>query len=597
MKALTLNFILLLSSTIAFSQINLSAGLRAKYDFSGNANDLSGNNFNGVNNGATLTFDRFGNQNSAYAFDGISAYIDVLNFASMIPGTEMSLSIWVKADGVKTQGLVILEPDSLKDRFFAGVYYDHNGTSSTFWDFGDMTHFGRLGEVGTFFQPGWEHYVFIVSAAQNFMQVYRNGYLKLMKTNVSSIINKNRSLNIGGGIAGATPTNNFFQGTLDDIRIYDRVLNPTEIMCLYNGYEGSNIKDLRVFITNHPNARPGFNENLYVTYQNVGTATMNGYVELNYDTNYNFIQATPSQDSIAPHYLGWNVNNLPPGGQGVFTAEMYLPASISLGTQLQNTAKIYPIIGDTTDFDNFDTLNQIVVGGYDPNYLEVLPRTDISPQFVTQGSPLYYIIHFQNTGTASAINVRTENFIDTNLIVSSVEVIASSHSNTFTIGNNNKLTFTFDGINLPDSGSNQSASNGFVIYKVKTKSNLVIGDSIKNTASIYFDFNLPVITNTTTTKVPLPSSLQQVHSLAQNLKLFPNPVSNSDIFLLLDSQHKQIITIQTLDINNKIINELTQTIQKGDNIVRIPTYKLSNGVYFLQCLFEGRIINEKFVKQ
>lgn len=69
---------------------------------------------------------------------------------------------------------------------------------------------------------------------------------------------------------------------------------------------------------------------------------------------------------------------------------MYLPASVPLGTQLQNTAKIYPIIGDTTDFDNFDTLHQTVVGGYDPNYLEVLLSTDISPQFVAQQAP--YII-------------------------------------------------------------------------------------------------------------------------------------------------------------------------------------------------------------
>jgi len=597
MKALTLNFILLLSSTIAFSQINLSAGLRAKYDFSGNANDLSGNNFNGVNNGATLTFDRFGNPNSAFAFDGIGAFIDISNFASMIPGTEMSLSIWVKADGVKSQGLVILEPDNITDRFFAGVYYSHNGVSSTFWDFGNITTNGRLGEVGTYFQSGWEHYVFIVSASQNFMQVYRNGYLKLMKTDFTSIINKNRSLNIGGGIAGASPTNCFFQGSLDDIRIYNRVLNPTEIMCLYNGYENSNVKDLRVFITNHPNARPGFNENLYVTYQNIGTATLNGYVELNYDTNYSFLQAIPSQDSIAPHYLGWNVYNLPPGGQGVITTQMYLPASVPLGTQLQNTAKIYPIIGDTTDFDNFDTLHQTVVGGYDPNYLEVLPSTDISPQFVAQQAPLYYIIHFQNTGTASAINVRTENFLDTNLIVSSVEVIASSHPNTFTLDNNNKLTFRFDGINLPDSGSNQLGSSGFVIYRVKPKHSLQLGDLIQNTASIYFDFNQPVVTNTTATMVVLPSGSPELQTNNNNLKLFPNPVSNSGLFLLCNSTLEQNIRLQLLDITGKVLLETNEKIHKGDNLIQIPSDKLKTGLFFIRCNFVDGIITRRFIKQ
>ena len=56
---------------------DLSDGLVAYYPFNGNADDESGNGNHGTVNGATLTIDRFGNENSAYSFDGIDDYIDI----------------------------------------------------------------------------------------------------------------------------------------------------------------------------------------------------------------------------------------------------------------------------------------------------------------------------------------------------------------------------------------------------------------------------------------------------------------------------------------------------------------------------------------
>ena len=67
--------ILLLSISVRGQKINLDSGLVACYPFNGNANDQSGNGYNGIVNGATLTSDRFGNPNSAYTFNGINNYI------------------------------------------------------------------------------------------------------------------------------------------------------------------------------------------------------------------------------------------------------------------------------------------------------------------------------------------------------------------------------------------------------------------------------------------------------------------------------------------------------------------------------------------
>ncbi len=587
----------LLYSIIVNGQINLSSGLKAKFDFNGNALDLSGNGNNGVINGAQLTFDRFGNPNSAFSFDGINQNIVVPNFGSVIPYNDITISVWVKTDHVKTQGIFTLYPDNNNDRLFAGVYYSHNGVSSTFWDFGDLQGTGRLGEVGTFFQQGWEHYVFISSATQNMMQVYRNGYLKLMKTGFSSIINRNRDFCIAGNYAGTgNATNCYFSGVIDDIRIYDRALNPSEVVSLYRGYESSNVKDLRVFITNHPNPRPGFNEHLYVNYQNVGTSTLNGYVELFYDSNYVLNQSTPSQDSTNTNYLGWNLYNLPPGGQGYFDVDLTLPPNTSLGTNLSSHATIYPVIGDTTDIDNYDTLNQVVVGSYDPNYIEVIPSGDVTTSFISNQTYLYYIIHFQNTGTASAINVRTENQIDTNLFVSSVELMYSSHPYTYSLSNSNLLTINFDNINLPDSGSNLALSNGYVVYRVKHKKSLVVGDSIANVAKIYFDFNAPVTTNTVITKVVNNTSFEEFVNSKGPIFIYPNPLKENILNIKLDSFQNELITIKLFDVNEKLVLTKRLKFDSSNDFFEIPLPDLNSGLYTISIFGSRKVVNAKFIK-
>ena len=68
--------LLILTSNYCFAQVNLNAGLKAYYPFSGNGNDASGNNLNGtIQGGAQLTTDRFGNTNSAYHFNGSDSRI------------------------------------------------------------------------------------------------------------------------------------------------------------------------------------------------------------------------------------------------------------------------------------------------------------------------------------------------------------------------------------------------------------------------------------------------------------------------------------------------------------------------------------------
>ena len=68
----TLFILLVLVSNILLGQIPRQNDMIAYFPFNGNANDESTNSNNGtiLNNGASLTADRFGVANSAYQFSG-----------------------------------------------------------------------------------------------------------------------------------------------------------------------------------------------------------------------------------------------------------------------------------------------------------------------------------------------------------------------------------------------------------------------------------------------------------------------------------------------------------------------------------------------
>jgi hypothetical protein len=92
--------------------IDLSASLNPStdsiigyYPFNNNANDESGNNNNGIVNGASLVVDRFGNPNSAYLFDGVDDFIELpdLNATTDDTNDEFTISAWIKTSSTSDQ--------------------------------------------------------------------------------------------------------------------------------------------------------------------------------------------------------------------------------------------------------------------------------------------------------------------------------------------------------------------------------------------------------------------------------------------------------------------------------------------------------------
>ncbi|MBK7853815.1 MAG: hypothetical protein IPJ79_01895 [Bacteroidetes bacterium] len=159
----------------------------------------------------------------------------------------------------------------------------------------------------------------------------------------------------------------------------------------------------------------------------------------------------------------------------------------------------------------------VVTGSVDPNDILVNEDTLTTTQLATQPY-LDYTIRFQNTGNDTAFTVKIINPIDTNkLELGSIEFVNSSHPVQLKWVNYNKnMEFLFENILLPDSNINEPQSHGFVKYRIKPKTSLLAGDSIINKGYIYFDFNAPVETNTTVTKIILPTSINELAKAVGN---------------------------------------------------------------------------------
>ncbi len=195
------------------------------------------------------------------------------------------------------------------------------------------------------------------------------------------------------------------------------------------------------------------------------------------------------------------------------------------------------------DADPFlSSLCWVITNSYDPNDKLAFPTGFSDEHFILENTELEYRIRFQNTGTDTAFRVILLDTLSAYLDPASVRPGASSHPYVFGVEGNGVLQFCFPGIQLPHEGANANASQGFVDFRVAQKRGNVPGTVIENSAAIYFDFNLPVITNTTwhTVHEPLVLVLTDAGekpASAGKLLVYPNPALDGPVTLELPPGH------------------------------------------------------------
>ncbi len=228
------NRVLSIAEIATLFQESVNQGLVAYYPFNGNAKDSSGNGNNGTVFGATLASDRFGNPNGAFQFDTSQAsYIRIRDSSSLDPQT-ISICVWVYYQGGSNNPRIF-------SKWQSGVgdgYSLFQQTQGAVGQTGAMAQFLTNSHVATTFpiSPNftsntWEF--FVVQRDVDSVRIYGNAQPILSSYFPGSLINTNGPLVFGvnGGTIGTGQ--DYLKGKLDDIRIYNRVLNAAEINSLY----------------------------------------------------------------------------------------------------------------------------------------------------------------------------------------------------------------------------------------------------------------------------------------------------------------------------------------------------------------------------
>ncbi|WP_298221046.1 T9SS type A sorting domain-containing protein [Flavobacterium sp.] len=353
--------------------------------------------------------------------------------------------------------------------------------------------------------------------------------------------------------------------------------------------------DLSVNLVTGTPPRPGFDTLYFMYYKNKGTVPLSGQVTLNFDdTRLDYLGADPAVASISEGLITWDFNNMAPFETRYISFKMNVNAPsetppVNVGDLLDFSAHInLNAATDSNPDDNQSNLTQVVRGSFDPNDISV-------SSLITQIEPpmeyLTYTIRFQNTGNEAAEKVRITDRLDERFDKSTLEIIGASHPYRATLEENNKLEFTFDNINLPDSTSDEPGSHGYVSFKIKPiEGSMNSGESMANEAKIYFDFNLPILTNSATTAY---YTLLGTQNYDKNVvTLYPNPAKNLVNVVVSKGAYLKSVTIYNT------LGQLVKTIDNhsAEKNIAIDVASLKSGTYFIEVDAEQGKSTKKFIK-
>jgi uncharacterized repeat protein (TIGR01451 family) len=255
-----------------------------------------------------------------------------------------------------------------------------------------------------------------------------------------------------------------------------------------------------------------------------------------------------------------------------------------IGDSICVSAIITPVNGDTYPSNNLYHYCYPVRNSYDPNKKEVFPVV-VMPGF---NDWLTYTIHFRNTGTSAAMNVRLVDTLDSFLDPETFQVTAYSHNNIVDLMDRN-LIVRFPNIQLSSPIVSQQGALGFIQYRIKPKANWT-NDTIKNKARIYFDYNAPIVTNTAKTYFMTVTGITEPGTLESTVKLMPNPTNG----LVTITSTYEIQKVEMMNIAGQVL--LSEKVNSKEDQLQLQNF--AEGIYFIKCTFaNGMSVTRKLIKQ
>lgn len=378
-------------------------------------------------------------------------------------------------------------------------------------------------------------------------------------------------------------------------------VNPGSVVSSFTGFGNTeelnfcitaleDVKDVDVTLVSIFPARPGFTAKYQLIFKNMGTNYATGNVSLNFDAS-----KMSFSDSTSDNLVLQGVDNLTADfvNLGIFETkaidvsfEVY--ETTEIGELVSFTATATQEIPGEESIVNQDEIHEVVIGSFDPNDVTVMEGEHLPLSSIDDY--LHYRIRFQNTGTAEAINILVENTLDDHLDWTTFQLLSTSHDSHFEIENGNQIDFIFNNIDLPAEMDDEPNSHGYIIYRIKPLDDISVGSLIQNQASIFFDFNEPIITNIATTYIGQPEIVEPL-GLDDNgtlsYKVFPVPVSG---ILNIESQ----ANISKVEITN----DLGQVLMVEQAVNQLDLSSLARGLYFVKVIDDqGNSGVQKIIKQ
>ncbi len=226
-----------------------------------------------------------------------------------------------------------------------------------------------------------------------------------------------------------------------------------------------------------------------------------------------------------------------------------------------------------------DSTKLRLVYSYDPNEKLSQPSGIIQKDI----DKIKYTIHFQNEGNDYAQRVTVVDTIDTRVPVLSFKMLNASHPYTVSI-KNNIVTWVFDNINLQAKSVNEELSRGYVNFEAKVNTKMGIGDSIRNKADIYFDYNSPIATNFAKIQKGEESNNFDLIAKTKGINVYPNPANQN---ITIKNLLKIDLNIKLYSINGSII--MSTKVQESQNYF-YNTSTLPAGIYLIKIEETGETI-------
>lgn len=338
-------------------------------------------------------------------------------------------------------------------------------------------------------------------------------------------------------------------------------------------------------------ARPGFDADYKIIYKNKGTTTLSGTINLKYmDDVLDYAAASSAFSSRQNNQMIWDFEGLKP----FETREIVIRLNVNSpqetpAVNIDDVLNFYVQLSydgeDKTPEDNSFEYSQTVVGSWDPNDKTCMQGKEVLEDMI--GQYVHYRIRFENTGTFPAQNIVVVDEIDESKFdVSTLVPLNASHDFETRI-KGNKVEFIFEGIQLP---FEDDSNDGYVFFKIKTLPTLKLGDSFSNQASIYFDFNFPIITNNETTTIVQEHLGVGDFDFNEELTAYPNPVQ--DRLYITPNSDAQLQSLEIYNLQGQMVQSVPQVTKTSFDLSHLP-----QGTYVVKVKTDKGNTTTKVVKE